>query len=354
MLVNEVVDSKSIALAATENSSNAIPYLGQRWFPERKQSGLDLKWVKTHKGLPVSLKASNFDALPTIRARKGLKTERTQLAFFREQMIVTEEDAIEIDRIKDANDPYLETALNNIYDDTNNLVSGAEVIPERMRMQLLATVNGHPVIGIKSDNTEYVYDYDPTGEYAATHYVKLAGTSVWSDTANSKPLKDLDDARKALAKKGKVAKYALMNSNTFNYLLDNAQVRNSLLAQNTTAVIEVTDTNVTDIVRVRTKLTIILYDKMYIDDNEQEQYFFPDNKVVLLPEEAVGRTAFGTTPEERTARQVADVDVSMYGTGIAIATKTEYGPPALTSVTVSEVVIPSYEGMDSTFVLEVN
>ena len=115
MLVNEVVETKAIALAATENASNQIPYLGLQFFPAKKKAGLDLKWIKTHKGLPVSLAPSNFDALPTLRARKGLKTEKTQMAFFREQMIVTEEDALEIDRIKDANDPYLESALMSIY-----------------------------------------------------------------------------------------------------------------------------------------------------------------------------------------------------------------------------------------------
>ena len=46
MLVNEVVNSKAIALAATNDASNDIPYLGLRWFPEAKKSGLDLKWIK--------------------------------------------------------------------------------------------------------------------------------------------------------------------------------------------------------------------------------------------------------------------------------------------------------------------
>lgn len=354
MLVNEVVDSKAIALAATQDASNDIPYLGLQWFPEKKKSGLDLKWIKTHKGLPVSLKPSNFDALPTIRARGGLKAEKTQMAFFREQMVITEEDAQEIDRIKDENDPYLQGALQSIYDDTNTLVRGAEVVPERMRMALLATVNGHPKIGIESDGVKYEYDYDPNGEYASKHYLKLSGTAEWSDTANSKPLKDLNDARKALAKTGKIASYVLMNSNTFNYLLENAQIKNAILAQNVTANIEITDDNVMSIVKARTKLTIVLYDKMYVDDKGNEQYFYPDDKVTLLPSGALGSTWFGTTPEERTASQVADVDVSMYGVGIAVATKTEYGPPALTSVTASEITLPSYEGMDSTFVIEVH
>lgn len=353
MLVNEVVNSTSIAQVATEDASNRIPYLGLQWFPERKKSGLDLQWIKTHKGLAVSLKPSNFDALPAIRARKGLKTEKTQMAFFREQMVVSEEDAQEIDRIRDENDPYLAGALQSIYDDTTNLVQGAEVVPERMRMQLLATVEGHPVIGIESDGVKYEYDYDPSGEYAKEHYLKLLDTAKWSDTENSKPLTDLNNARKILAKKGKIATYVLMNSNTFQYLLENAQVKNAILAQNLTANIELTDDNVISIVKARTKLTIVIYDKMFADEKGVESYFYPDNKVTLLPSGALGSTWFGTTPEERTAAQVADVDVSMRGVGIAVATKTEYGPPAETSVTVSEIVLPSYEGMDSTFVIEV-
>ena len=354
MLVNEVVNSSSIALAATEDANNKIPYLGLNWFPEKKKSGLDLKWIKTHKGLPVSLKPSNFDALPTIRARGGLKAEKTQMAFFREQMIVTEEDTQEIDRIRDENDPYLRSVLQSIYDDTNTLVQGAEVVPERMRMALLSTVNGHPVIGIESDGVKYEYDYDPNGEYAAEHYTKLLTTSMWSDTENSRPLNDLNNARKALAKKGKIATYVLMNSNTFDYLLENKQIKNAILAQNQTANIEIIDENVMAIVKARTKLTIVLYDKMYADESGAEHYFYPDDKVTLLPTEALGSTWFGTTPEERTASQVADVDVSMYGLGIAVATKTEYGPPAITSVTASEITLPSYEGMDSTFVIEVH
>lgn len=353
MLVNEVLNSASIVQVATEDASNQIPYLGLQWFPEEQKTGLDLKWIKTHKGLPVSLKPSNFDALPALRARGGLKTEKTQMAFFREQMIVTEEDAQEIDRIQSENDPYLRNALLSIYDDTNNLVSGAQVVPERMRMSLLATVDGHPVIGIESDGVKYEYDYDPNGEYARDHYVKNTSTAVWTDTVNSKPLTDLNNARKALAKKGKIANYVIMNSNTFQYLLENAQIKNSLLAQNLTATVEVTDDNVMAIVKARSKMTIVLYDKMYIDDDGQEKYFYPDNKVTLLPSGALGKTWFGTTPEERTARQVADVDVSIYGKGIAVAVKTEYGPPAITSVTASEIVLPSYEGMDSTFVIEV-
>jgi hypothetical protein len=354
MLINEVLNSKSIALTATEEASNQIPYLGLNWFPERKKQGLDLSWIKTHKGLPVSLAPSNFDTIPTLRARKGLSKEKTQMAFFRQGMEVGEEELLEIARVSSTDDPYLESALLSVYDDTNNLVSGAEVVPERMRMSLLATEAGHPVITIESDGVQYAYDYDKDGSYAKEHYAKLEDTSMWSDTVNSKPLTDLNNARKKLKKKGKIAKYVLMNTNTFQYLLENAQIRNSILAQNLTATIEVDDDTVISVVQKRTKLTIVLYDKMYMDEAENEHYFYPDNKVTLLPDGKLGNTWFGTTPEERTARQVTDVDVTTYGTGITVATKVEYGPPMKMSVFASEVVLPSYENMDSTFVLEVH
>lgn len=354
MLINEVLNSKSIALTATEEASNQIPYLGLNWFPERKKQGLDLSWIKTHKGLPVSLAPSNFDTIPTLRARKGLSKEKTQMAFFRQGMEVGEEELLEIARVSSTDDPYLESALLSVYDDTNNLVSGAEVVPERMRMSLLATEAGHPVITIESDGMQYAYDYDKDGSYAKEHYAKLEDTSMWSDTVNSKPLTDLNNARKKLKKKGKIAKYVLMNTNTFQYLLENAQIRNSILAQNLTATIEVDDDTVISVVQKRTKLTIVLYDKMYMDEAENEHYFYPDNKVTLLPDGKLGNTWFGTTPEERTARQVTDVDVTTYGTGITVATKVEYGPPMKMSVFASEVVLPSYENMDSTFVLEVH
>jgi len=348
MLIKDVINSKSIALVATNDPSNQIAYLGQQFFPARKIAGLDIKWVKSHKGLPVTLKPSNFDAIPVLRARDGLKTERTQMAFFRESMQITEEDEQDLMRVQNADDPYLASVLREIYDDTTRLLRGAEVVPEVMRMQLLMGKN----ITLSSDNVNYTYDYDSDNTWKATNYATLSGNAVW-DQATAKPLDDLNARRKALAKKGYVARYALMNSNTFAYLASNPQIQGAMLAQNLTANIYVTDELVKQIVRNNTGLEILIYDKMYKDYTGTERYFYEDNYVTLLPGSAVGETFFGTTPEERTAIQVADVDVSIYGTGIAIAVKTEYGPPAKTLTTASEIVLPSFEGMDGVAVIKV-
>lgn len=353
MLVNEVVNSKAIAFAATQNANNDIPYLGLQFFPTEKREGLDLKWIKTHSGLPVSLAPSNFDALPTLRARGGIDIQKTQMAFFREEMDIDETLAQEIDRAKSADDPYLRSALLGVYDDTNTLLAGAEVVPERMRMQLLATTNGHPVIGIQANGVNYAYDYDPNGTYAAKHYIKNQGTATWDNATTAKPITDLNNAKKALKKLGKTAKYALMNSNTFEYLMASEQVKGAILAQNVTANILLTEEVVKNAVKSLTGMTVVIYDKMFTDENGVDQYFYPNDKVTIIAADRLGKTVFGTTPEERTGRQVADVDVTIYGTGIAVAVKSEYGPPAITKTVASEVVLPSYEGMDNTYVIEV-
>ena len=348
MLTKDVIDSRAIAVAATHDASNDIPYLGLQFFPEQKKMGLDLKWIKTHQGLPVTLKPSNFDAIPVLRAREGLKTEQTQMAFFRESMHIKEEDEQEIMRIQEANDPYLAAVLRSIYDDTTRLVRGAEVVPEIMRMQLLTGQN----IVLSSDGVNYTYDYDPNNAWKGTNYSALSGTSVWTNAAAT-PIADIIRAKKALAKKGISAAYIIMNSNTFALFVNNAEVRNNILAQNITANITLSDDDIKNVIKNRTGLTVVIYDKMYKDYAGADQNFYPDNYVTLLPAGKLGNTWFGTTPEERTARQVADVDVTMYGTGIAVAVKVEYGPPAKTLTTASEIVLPSFEGMDSVYVYKV-
>lgn len=355
MLVNEVVNSKSIALNVSKNPSNDIPYLGEKWFPNQKMEGLDLKWVKTSTGLPVALQPSNFDALPVLRSREALDIQKTQMAFFREEMDINEEHLIELDRIKSTDDAFLEMALNAIYNDTDRLVLGAEVIPEVMRMQLLATTSGSPQITFSANGVNYSYNYDTNSAYAssANHYVALSGTSQWTvaNKTTATPLSDLQNASKKLKELGKAPKYALMNSATFNKIAGNAQIASAILAQNATATVFITDDMVKKVIESVTGLKVVIYDKMYKDYTGASQYFYPTDRVTILPDEKLGNTWFGTTPEERTGRQIPDTDVTMHG-GIAIATKVVYGPPFKMQTIASLICLPSYENMDSTFVIK--
>lgn len=359
MRLRDVFTAESIAANYTEAASNKTPYFGAGLFPSQKKQGLDLKFIRGHKGLPVSLAPSSFDSKSKFRDRVGVKVSETQMAFFRESMLVKEEDEQEIMRVQDANDPYAAQVLEHIYDDTTTLVDGADVVPERMRMQLLAPADGLMGISIIAADVngkpvDYTYNYDPDGTWAAEHYMKIVtDADKWSEASTCDPMQDLEDALDAqeLAA-GNRPEVVLMSKATFNMIKASEKVRSGILAQNTTANVNYTTKKVKEYVEEELNITIVIYTKKFKDESGETKQFYPDNFVALLPSESIGRTMYGTTPEERTLMGDANADVSIVNTGVTV-TVTTTSDPVNTKTTVSEIVLPSFEGMDSVYVLEV-
>lgn len=354
MRLTDIFTAEAIAANYTEVASNAIPYLGTGFFPAQKKAGLDLKWIKGHKGLPVSLMPSNFDAKSTFRDRVGISIAETQMAFFRESMLVKEADEQEIMRVQDANDPYATAVLESIFDDARTLVDGADVVPERMRMQLLAPVGGSMGIEVQANNVNYQYNYDPDGAWKAKHYMKLeTATDKWTDSENCDPIADLEAALDAQeAETGNRPEVALMSKATFQLMKNSKKVQSGVLAQNVTANVNYTSARVKSYVEEEVGITIVIYSKKFKDEAGTEHNFYPDNFIMLLPNGALGKTWYGTTPEERTLRGTAGANVSIVNTGVAV-TVTTTSDPVNTMTTVSEIVLPSFERMDECYGLEV-
>lgn len=353
MNIRDAYTSKAIALVNTEVASNRIAYLGAGLFPAKKKMGLDLKWVKTSKGLPVSLAPSNFDAVSTLRSREGFKLTETEMAFFRESMLVKEADEQEIMRVKDSTDPYAAEVLSRIFDDANTLVDGANVVPERMIMQLLAPSDGSPKISIEANGVTYAYNYDPNGTYKTNNFASLTtDTDKWSDTTNSDPMDDIATALDAVeAETGERPSIMIVSRKTMDYLKQNAKIKSAILAQNTTATVFMNDNRVKEVFSNELGIRIIVYSKQYKKEDGTAAKFYPDGFATLIPDGALGNTWYGTTPEERTLMGSGEADVSIVNTGVAVAVTTT-SDPVHTKTTVSEIVLPSYERMDSTYVIK--
>ena len=73
---------------------------------------------------------------------------------------------------------------------------------------------------------------------------------------------------------------------------------------------------------------------------------------MMLPNGALGKTWYGTTPEERTLAGSGEANVSILNTGVAVAVTTT-SDPVNTKTTVSEIVLPSFERMDECYAIEV-
>ena len=354
MRIQDFFNARAVALNRTEVESNRIPFLGEQFFPNNKIMGLDLKWIKAHKGLGVALAPSNFDALATIRPRQGFQYVQNEMPLFRESMQVKERDMMEIARIQSSDDPYADAVLSDIYDDTNTLLDGADIAVERMRMQLLAPQNGKVQISIGAkDNTIYLYDYDQDGTWAAKNYLAIQSAADKWNAATAKPLTDLNNAKKVLAQNGFTAQYAIMTTKTWDYLVSVTQIANALITISGQPVSYIDDQTVAEVFRRKTGLTPILYDKQYIGYDGLAANYYPDNYVTIVGSESVGQTFYGTTPEERTLLGDAKADVAVLDRGVAVAVQTTYGPPVATATTVSQIVLPSYELMDAVYVIKV-
>ena len=353
MNIRDAYNASAIALVNNEVASNKIAYLGSGLFPAKKKMGLDLKWIKTSKGLPVSLAPSNFDAVSTLRSREGFEITETEMAFFRESMLIKEADEQEIMRAQDSTDPYARDVLNRIFDDANTLIDGANVVPERMIMQLLAPSDGSPKIYIEANGAKYAYNYDPSETYKANNFAELTTTTdKWSDTENSDPMDDVSVALDSVeAQTGERPTIMIVSRKTMDYLKQNKKIKSAILAQNTTANVFMNDNRVKEVFSNELGISIIVYSKQYKNESGVASKFYPDGFATLIPNGSLGNTWYGTTPEERTLMGNSSADVSVVNTGVAVSVSVS-NDPVQTKTTVSEIMLPSYERMDSTYVIK--
>ena len=357
MDMREFFTPAAIAANWEEVASNQIPYIGTALFPARKKAGLDLSWIRGSKGLPVSLMPSAFDAKATFRDRPGMEKLETEMPFFREGFKIKEKDRQEILRVQEANDPYLDEVLSRIFDDANNLIEGANVVPERMRMALLFPTNGKPGITFKANGVDYTYNYDVDNTWstgANANYFALSGNALWTAAATSNPFGDIKTARdRVRAKTGSTPTMAIMNSYTFDLLGQTDAVKNRFLTTIGKTIGFISDNDVMAVVQDVAGVTPVVYDKQYKDESGTVQKFVPDGYVALIPDGALGSTWYGTTPEEADLRGGASkAQVAIVNTGVAITQILDEHPVNLNTFA-SEIVLPSYERMNEVALLKV-
>jgi hypothetical protein len=355
---SDVFTAKAFAMYWTKyiEQTNAEGYLGTSLFPPVKKKGIDIKWIKGRSGLPVTLRQSAFDAVAHVRDRIGVTAIQTEMPFFRDSFIVKESDRQEILRAQDSNDPYVQPVLDNIYNDAKNLTNGANVVPERMIMQLLSPADGSPKIEI-SDGAKVscLYEYDVDGSFKTNNFKALTGTAAWTDHKNSNPVQDILDAKEVVERTGNVPTIALMSKKTLRDIRENENVKAYIVAkaQATGGVILVTDKLVKEYISEETELTVVVNNKSFIDESGTAKRFYPDDMVTLLPAQPLGSTVYGTSPEEADLMADGKADVAIVNTGVAIATiKQEH--PVNVRVLASEIVLPSFEGMDNVYVINTN
>lgn len=355
--IYDIFESKAIASYWTDVNANMVDaYIGARFFPVSKQTGLTLAWIKGRNNLPVALQPSAFDTKASLRDRIGVSEMSTEMPFFREAMRIGEKDRQDIETLLAKGEQFAQPTILRIFDDVKNLVDGALVQAERMRMALLS--GGSIAITATAANgrdVAYSYNFDVDGTWATNNTEELLTTAKWTlaNAATSDPITDLLNAKEKLAEeKGVMATEVLMNTTTLKGMLTSQSIKKAMNPLGATSLI-VTREQARQFVQNETGLTITIYDKMFKDEQGVDKKFYPDGYVTLLPGYAVGNTWFGTTPEEfdLMSGTASGASVSVVNTGVAITTVKEPHPVNVQTI-VSEIVLPSFERMDDIYVIK--
>lgn len=347
MDIFDLVNPREIAVYWQGVASNTIPYLGEVLFPSQKKVGLTLSWIKGSQGLPVALMPAEFDTDAPIRDRIGVSRIETEMAFFRERMVIKEKERQELlNALAAQNAAQLQAIVKPIYDDTTNLIKGVDVDAERMRMQLLSTGK----IGIEANRVKYNYDY----KFKSSHKIALTSTAKWSDTVNSNPVKDIMEWQEfAESESGNKPTRAICTRKTWGYLMDNEKIKKDMNVEKGQNLI-LTDSMLQQYFINKLGLTISVYTKKYaLTVAGASQQFFPDNVFTLLPDGKLGNTYYGTTPEEADLMTGASqAQVQIVNTGVAVTSYKKVHPVNVETI-VSAICLPSFELADSVIIATV-
>lgn len=340
----DLINAPILATFWQTKAQEQEPWLGEVLFPNRKQVGLKMSWLKGLTGAPRALMASNFDADPIPRDRQGFEEMMTKMALFRENMYINEEtrqDLLEV--MASGNKEKQKIILGRIYNDAANLIDGASVRREILRMQLLTTGK------IEYDENGVKWDAD----YGLKAEQKVTVDVSWSDSANATPLDDIQAGIDYLASEGVKASRAILTTKTFNELRKSAQLKATILGVTSAtaqkAVLRKRD--FIDFVKDEYDLDMAIYDKVYTDSTGAKKKFVEDHKFIILPGEHLGYTNFGTSPEEADLQAgLSNAQVKVVDTGVAVTT-VKHTTPVKVETIVSQVTLPTFELVNSIYIL---
>jgi len=318
------------------------PFLGDELFPANKKLGLDIKWIKGAKGLPIVLKPSAYDVAAVPRPRIAFERFTAQMPFFKESKYIDEELRQQLNMvIESGNQAYIDSIINNVFDDEMSLLDGAAARREQMRMSVLTS----GAIAVSANGQNYTYDYGvPTAHKANVD-------TAWSDTGTATIVEDIRVGQDLIEDDtGERPTRAVVSRKTWGYMLNNEIIRKSIYmfsdGRST-----VSDTALKSYLMEQLELEVLVYSKRYVNDAGVSTRYVPDDTFTLFPAGALGTTWFGTTPEEsdlmaRVASNVAITDV-----GVAVATIAKEDPVNV-DTKVTMICLPSFEMADHVYQLD--
>lgn len=340
MTIFDLMTSQNLSAYWVELVQDEAPYPCEELFPDDKKMGLDLKWLKGAKGLPVVLKVSAFDVHAIPRARIGFDKLYAEMPFFKESTYIDEELRQQLNMVLETgNQAYIDSIMQKIFDDETRLLRGARARREQMRMMALTT----GVVSMTSNGQSFTFDY------GVSHSGNVQ--TSWSDADNSDPLEDIRLAQQAVYDEtGVKPTRGMIDQKSWRNLRNNKKIKAEIFVL-TNGVGAITDKRLEDYIADQLDGLVLRQNAVrFIDDTGTQKSFMPENTLVLFPEGDLGKTWFGTTPEESDLMSSAVANVSIVDTGVAITTM-QKADPVNVETKVTMICLPSFEMADHIYIM---
>ena len=342
-LIYDTITAENVSGYWNGSQEKVDTTLGDKLFPARKQLGIKLAFVKGGSGKAVALKPAAFDTKVPLRERMNLSVTEEQMPFFKEGLVVKEEDRQQLNMIAaTGNQALIDSVITGIFDDQTHLFNGALARLEAMRMQVLATGK----ISFQDNGVAQEFDYGVKDSMKST--VKKA----WTD-AVATPLADIEAAIEAMINQGKKAEILIMTQKTFS-LIKKADSTIKIVKPLAPKGASVTNTELTDYLLDAHGVKVEIKNDTFTDVDGTIKNFYPEGYVSFIPNATLGNTVFGTTPEESDllGGNISGVDVSIVNKGIAITTQ-KLSDPVNVQTKVSMIALPSFERLDDVYMLDI-
>lgn len=340
------INAKNIKTIYEADTEDRAPYLGEALFPATRQQGLELNVVKGKQGLPVALVSANWDTDVLYRDRIGFNALTAELPFFKEAYKI---DELTRQKILTMDQRFVAPLFNKVFDDVNDLLDGAEVTAERMRMQLIGT----GTISIQENGVDKQYDY---GFTSGTQLV--TESTLWS-ASGAHPFKSVVAQLKYYKRTfKKTPALIVIGYNAYQSLLEDADVL-AYFSSLPTPLLAPTDDEIHAYIERRLGVRVVCADAQYVKARDfasrTATYFYPADRYTILPAIEIGETNYGQTPEEIDLLNGGNSSVlsgEVLSNGVAVTTWKEVDPVNV-SVKVSEVVLPSCPIIDEIYIVKV-
>lgn len=342
MTIFDYIKAKEIAAYWNVLSQDREPYLLTEMFPDDKKLGLDLSYIKGSSGLPCVLKTSAFDVKAIPRDRIGFEKLYAEMPFFKESLYIDEALRQELNKVLETgNQAYIGVIINRIFADEVQLLEAASAARERMRAMAITTGG----ISLAANGQAYTYDYQVPESHKLTNASFNGADYDMVEYINSVANMIEDDT-------GVRPTRGIVSRTQWQTMMKNNVVKKNIYVL-TNGVGTINDNSLRSYLFDQTGIEFVVYAKRYRDENKVTRKFIPDDLVVLFPSGALGKTWFGTTPEESDLMTGSVANVAITDTGVAVTT-VKMTDPVNVETKVTQICLPSFEMADQVAIIDVS